>query len=631
LKDNRTLSGFLALAFITISVIVAYYLVKDAPAQPEELSYNEFLTQLSENESLDKIQAISIVETNVFGLYADSEISIEDFPKSYDFYVNTTNVKDLDADLRAIALGYTDNAGKTENTVTTKDLGIKVIYNTEIKETGIFVALLPYLALGILVVLMFRMFMKQVDNTNSKAMSFGKSRARVVDTEKQKITFANVAGAEEEKEELVEIVEFLKEPERFTQMGARIPKGVLLVGPPGTGKTLLAKAVAGEAKVPFFTISGSDFVEMYVGVGASRVRDLFSQAKKSSPSIIFIDEIDAVGRHRGSGMGGGHDEREQTLNQLLVEMDGFETNEGIIVMAATNRADILDPALLRPGRFDRQISVNYPDIKGREEILKVHAKGKPIAEDVKFEDIAKLTPYATGADLENILNEAAILAARYKEKEISMERITESIYRVVMGLEKRSRRVTPRDLKLVAYHEAGHALISHLLENCDPVQEVSIIPRGLGAGGYTAFLPDNETDYTTKAMLTDQIASALGGYAAESIIYGDVSTGSSSDLQSVTNTARQMITRFGMSDEIGPIFLSSHSEFMIGREIGHTNDYSEELSAKIDSEIKVIITKQLERAKDIIKKNRDKIEKIVEVLLQKEKINGDELAKLLEA
>jgi len=631
LKDNRTLSGFLALAFITISVFVVYFMVNKAPAQPEELSYNEFLTELSENENSEKIQAISIVETNVFGLYTGSEISEEDFPKNYDFYVNTTNVKDLDADLRAIALGYTVNEGKTENTVTTKDLGIKVLYNTEIKETGIFVALLPYLALGILVVLMFRMFMKQVDNTNSKAMSFGKSKARVVDAENQKVTFANVAGAEEEKEELVEIVEFLKEPERFTKMGARIPKGVLLVGPPGTGKTLLAKAVAGEAKVPFFTISGSDFVEMYVGVGASRVRDLFGQAKKSSPSIIFIDEIDAVGRHRGSGMGGGHDEREQTLNQLLVEMDGFETNEGIIVMAATNRADILDPALLRPGRFDRQISVNYPDIKGREEILEVHAKGKPIAEDVKFGDIAKLTPYATGADLENILNEAAILAARYKEKEISMERITEAIYRVVMGLEKKSRRVTPRDLKLVAYHEAGHALISHLLENCDPVQEVSIIPRGLGAGGYTAFLPDNETDYTTKAMLTDQIASALGGYAAESIIYGDVSTGSSSDLQSVTNTARQMITRFGMSDEIGPIFLSSHSEFMIGKEIGHTNDYSEELSAKIDSEIKVIITKQLERAKDIIKKNIDKIEKIVEVLLQKEKISGDELAKLLEA
>ena len=473
--------------------------------------------------------------------------------------------------------------------------------------------------------------MKQVDSTNNKAMSFGKSRARVVDTEKQKITFANVAGADEEKEELVEIVEFLKEPERFTKMGARIPKGVLMVGPPGTGKTLLAKAVAGEAKVPFLTISGSDFVEMYVGVGASRVRDLFGQAKKVAPSIIFIDEIDAVGRHRGSGMGGGHDEREQTLNQLLVEMDGFETNEGIIVMAATNRSDILDPALLRPGRFDRQISVNYPDVKGREEILKIHAVGKPLADSVNFADIARLTPYSTGADLENILNEAAILAARFKEKEISSERITEAIYRVAMGLEKKSRRVTPRDLKLVAYHEAGHALISYLLEHCDAVQEVSIIPRGLGAGGYTAYLPENETDYITKAMLIDRIASGLGGYAAESIVYGDVSTGSSSDLQSVTNTARQMITSFGMSEEIGPVYLSSHKELMIGREIGHTNNYSEELSAKIDAEIKKLIINQLERAKEIIKEHIDKIEKIVEVLLKKEKINGQELAKIIEA
>lgn len=628
MKDNKTLGGFLVFTLLIIAVFAASFFITPSQPEPDELSYNEFLQQLEDKN----ISAINIVETNITGLYKNTEIDIEeDFPKEYDFFVNTTNVNDLEGDLKAIALGYPENVGKTENTVTIKDLNIKVDYDTEVKDTGIILAILPYLITGVILFALFRMFMRQVDSTNNKAMSFGKSRARVVDAEKQKITFANVAGADEEKEELVEIVEFLKEPERFTQMGARIPKGVLMVGPPGTGKTLLAKAVAGEAKVPFLTISGSDFVEMYVGVGASRVRDLFGQAKKVAPSIIFIDEIDAVGRHRGSGMGGGHDEREQTLNQLLVEMDGFETNEGIIVMAATNRSDILDPALLRPGRFDRQISVNYPDVKGREEILKVHSAGKPLADNVNFGDIARLTPYATGADLENILNEAAILAARFKEKEISNDRITEAIYRVAMGLEKKSRRVTPRDLKLVAYHEAGHALISYMLENCDNVQEVSIIPRGLGAGGYTAYLPENETDYVTKAMLTDRIASGLGGYAAESLVYGDVSTGSSSDLQNVTNTARQMITSFGMSDEIGPVFLSSHKELMIGREIGHTNNYSEELSAKIDTEIKKLIIKQLERAKEIIKDNMEKMDKIVEVLLKKEKISGKELAKIIEA
>jgi len=627
LKDNKTLSGFLVFSVLIVVAIAASYFVTMSPQEPDELSYNEFLQRLEEKN----VASINIVETQVYGLYKETEITEEEFPRKYDFFVNTTNVSDLEGDLEAVALGYEENADKTENTITTGDLNVDITYATEAKNTGIWIALLPYLITGVIIFFLFRLFMRQVDTTNNKAMNFGKSKARIVDAEKQKITFANVAGADEEKEELEEIVEFLKEPERFTQMGARIPKGVLMVGPPGTGKTLLAKAVAGEAKVPFLTISGSDFVEMYVGVGASRVRDLFGQAKKTSPSIIFIDEIDAVGRHRGSGMGGGHDEREQTLNQLLVEMDGFETNEGIIVMAATNRADILDPALLRPGRFDRQISVSYPDVKGREEILKIHSKGKPLAMDVKLDEVAKLTPYATGADLENILNESAILAARFKEKEISMERVTEAIYRVAMGLEKKSRRVTPQDLKLVAYHEAGHALIANLLDNCDPVQEVSIIPRGLGAGGYTAMLPDNETNYTTKAMLTDNIAMALGGYAAESLVYGDVSTGSSSDLQNATSTARQMITKYGMSDEIGPVFLSSERELMIGRDIGHTNNYSEELSAKIDTEINKVITKQLERSKELLRENMGKIDKVVEVLLKKEKITGSEFRKILEA
>ena len=627
MKENRTLSGFLVFSLVVIATLAVSYLVTMSPEEPEELSYNGFLQQLEERN----VQAIQIVESNVHGLYTNSEIEKDEFPKRYDFTVNITNVKDLDGDLKAIALGYEENLNKTENTITVADLNIDIQYDTEVRDTGILLVILPYLITGIIIFALFRLFMKQVDTTNNKAMNFGKSRARVVDADKATVTFANVAGADEEKDELLEIVEFLKEPDRFTAMGARIPKGVLMVGPPGTGKTLLARAVAGEAKVPFLTISGSDFVEMYVGVGASRVRDLFTQAKKSAPSIIFIDEIDAVGRHRGSGMGGGHDEREQTLNQLLVEMDGFETNEGIIVMAATNRADILDNALLRPGRFDRQITVSYPDVKGREEILKIHAKGKPLAEDVKLEDIAKLTPYSTGADLENVLNEAAILAARFKEKEISMDRVTEAIYRVHMGLEKKSRRVTPRDLKLVAYHEAGHALLAYLLENCDPVQEVSIIPRGLGAGGYTAMLPEEETSYKTKAVFVDEIAMGLGGYAVESLIYGESSTGSVGDLQSVTSRARQMVTQFGMSEEIGPMYLSSERELMIGREIGHTRNYSEELSAKIDDEIKKIVTKQLNRAKEILKSNMDKIEKVVEVLLKKEKISGEEFAKILEA
>jgi len=626
LKDNKTLSGFLVFSVLIVVAIAASYFVTMSPQEPDELSYNEFLQRLEEKN----VASINIVETQVYGLYKETEITEEEFPRKYDFFVNTTNVTDLEGDLEAVALGYEENADKTENTITTGDLNVDITYATEAKNTGIWIALLPYLITGVIIFFLFRLFMRQVDTTNNKAMNFGKSKARIVDAEKQKITFANVAGADEEKEELEEIVEFLKEPERFTQMGARIPKGVLMVGPPGTGKTLLAKAVAGEAKVPFLTISGSDFVEMYVGVGASRVRDLFGQAKKTSPSIIFIDEIDAVGRHRGSGMGGGHDEREQTLNQLLVEMDGFETNEGIIVMAATNRADILDPALLRPGRFDRQISVNYPDVKGREEILKIHAKGKPLADDVKLDDIAKLTPYSTGADLENILNEAAILAARFKEKEISSDRITEAIYRVHLGLEKKSRRVTPRDLNLVAYHEAGHALLAYLLKNCDPVKEVSIIPRGLGAGGYTAPLPNEETSYRTKAVFIDDIAMTLGGYAIESLKFGEPSTGSVSDLQSVTNTARRMVTQFGMSDEIGPVYLSSQKDFMIGREIGHTNNYSEEVSAKIDEEIKKIVSAQLARAKEMLGNNMDKIEKVVEILLKKEKITGDEVKKIVE-
>jgi cell division protease FtsH len=459
-------------------------------------------------------------------------------------------------------------------------------------------------------------------------MSFGKSKAKPLNPNQKKVTFEDVAGADEEKEELAEIVEFLKDPKKYVKMGARIPKGVLLMGPPGTGKTLLARAVAGEAGVPFLSISGSDFVEMYVGVGASRVRDLFEQAKKNSPAIIFIDEIDAVGRHRGSGLGGGHDEREQTLNQLLVEMDGFAANEGIIIIAATNRPDILDPALLRPGRFDRQITVSYPDVKGREEILKVHQKGKPLDSSVDLAKLARLTPWFTGADLENILNEAAILAARRNAEKINMDDIKEAINRVQMGPEKKSRKVTPEDKKLVAYHEAGHAVAAHMLKECDPVHVVTIIPRGQ-AGGYTQTLPDDDSRFITKAKLQDRIAMALGGYVAEKLVFGDVTTGSTSDLKSATQNARRMITEFGMSDDIGPIYLAGEREVMIGRDIGHTRDYSEKLSAQIDNEVSSIIETAKKRTEDILTQYRSVLNGVAEALLKKEKIDAVEFRRIV--
>lgn len=626
MKDNKTYKGFLVFSVIAVGALLMSWMMMGSSAKPEELSYNEFLQKLENKD----VSSINIVETNVTGLYVNTEVEEEKFPNEYDFKVNTTNVSDLEGDLKAIALEYPENLDKTQSTVTIRDLNINIYYDSEMKSNNIFSVFLPYILIGALIFIGFRLFMKQVDSSNNKAASFGKSKARTVDPNAKKVTFEDVAGADEEKEELKEIVEFLKDPKKFTSMGARIPKGVLLIGPPGTGKTLLARAIAGESEVPFLTISGSDFVEMYVGVGASRVRDLFAQAKKTAPSIIFIDEIDAVGRHRGSGLGGGHDEREQTLNQLLVEMDGFAVNEGIIVIAATNRVDILDNALLRPGRFDRRITVSYPDVKGREEILNIHAKGKPLAKDANLEAVAKLTPYTTGADLENILNEAAILSARADKKEITMEKITEAIDRVQMGPEKKSRKVTQRDVKLVAYHETGHALVANLLENCDPVHEVSIIPRGT-AGGYTRTMPLNETNFITRAMLTDKIAMGLGGYVAEEIVFGDISTGSTSDLKMATGIARKMVTEFGMNKEIGPIFLANERELVIGREIGHMKNYSEELSAKVDKEVTKLIIEQMNRARKIIKDNKEMMEKIVKVLLKKEKIDGDEFRKIIEA
>ena len=465
-------------------------------------------------------------------------------------------------------------------------------------------------------------------NENNRTLSFGKARVKLGKDEKRKTTFKDVAGADEEKAELEEIVDFLKTPEKFNELGARIPKGVLLVGPPGTGKTLLARAVAGEAGVPFFSISGSDFVEMYVGVGASRVRDLFEQAKKHSPSILFIDEIDAVGRHRGAGMGGGHDEREQTLNQLLIEMDGFGANEGVIIIAATNRPDILDPALLRPGRFDRQLTVGYPDVKGREEILKVHAKNKPLAPDVELKTIAQSTAGFTGADLENLLNEAALLAARRKKKALTMAEIEEATIKVVVGTEKKSHKMSEKDKKLTAYHEAGHAVAAYHLETQDPVHQISIIPRGM-AGGFTMQLPSEDKPYVSKNYLLDEIVVLLGGRVAETIVFGDINSGASSDIERATEIARKMITRYGMSDELGPVMYgSSNDEVFLGRDFSSSRNYSEAIAAEIDSQIKRIITDAYKRCEEILRANMDQLETVSEYLIKHEKVDG-EVFKLL--
>jgi cell division protease FtsH len=481
-------------------------------------------------------------------------------------------------------------------------------------------------------ILMFFLF-NQAQGGGSRVMNFGKSRARLYTEEKRRVTFKDVAGADEEKAELEEIVEFLKDPKRFSALGARIPKGVLLVGPPGTGKTLLARAVAGEAGVPFFSISGSDFVEMFVGVGASRVRDLFETAKKNAPCIIFIDEIDAVGRHRGAGLGGGHDEREQTLNQLLVEMDGFSANEGIIIIAATNRPDILDPALLRPGRIDRQIIVNRPDVKGREEILKVHARNKPFADDVRLDQIAKRTPGFTGADLENVLNEAALLAARRGEPQIQNSDIDEAIDRVMAGPEKRSRVMSERERKLVAYHEAGHAVVGYFIQNADTVHKVTIVPRGM-AGGYNLMLPKEERYFMTRQEMLDKICGYLGGRVAEEIVFGEISTGAHNDLQHVTEIARQMVTEYGMSDKLGPMQFGSRQgsgQVFLGRDLSVEPNYSDRVAYEIDAEMKRIVEECHERTRKVLLEHRDKLDKLANLLLEKETLVEEEIKQVLES
>ena len=492
-------------------------------------------------------------------------------------------------------------------------------------------SLLMFVVLIALGIYAFRKMSGAMNNETNRTLGFGKIKTKtLVEDEKRKTTFKDVAGCDEEKAELEELVEFLKNPESFTELGARIPRGVLLVGPPGTGKTLLARAVAGEAGAPFLSISGSDFVEMYVGVGASRVRDLFEQAKKKAPAIVFIDEIDAVGRHRGAGTGGGNDEREQTLNQLLVEMDGFGTNSGIIVIAATNRPDVLDPALLRPGRFDRQITVNRPDAQGREDILKVHSRNKPLGPDVDLKEIAKDTIGFTGADLENLLNEAALLAVRRKKKALTMQEISDATSRVEMGTEKKSHKYSEKAKKLTAYHEAGHAGSSYYIEGHDPVKEISIIPRGMGAGGYTWYTPQEE-NYNSKADMLDDLISLLGGRVAEALSLNDISTGASNDLQRATSICRDMVSKYGMSDELGPVVYSDdNNEVFLGKDYGHVNNYSEATSARIDEQIEKMMRKAYSQTESILKTHYDKLELVAETLIKNEKISGDQFTQLME-
>ena len=612
-KNQRGMMGYVVL--ITAFIVIALVLNGGfGDTVNRRIEYPQLLTAIRE----DNVKAVAIRGTTLVGLYRNGSVADSDFPeRGYDF--ETTIGADFIDTVRQMAASQ---QGKTLDEVSVSDLPFTVEYRAPV-VTPWYVEFLPFILMLVITFGLWYFIMARQGGGNSKVMNFGKSRARVQEPGKNKVTFADVAGCKEEKEELQEMVDFLKNPKAYTEMGARIPKGVLLVGPPGTGKTLLAKAVAGEANAPFFSISGSDFVEMFVGVGASRVRDLFDQAKKSAPSIVFIDEIDAVGRHRGAGLGGGHDEREQTLNQLLVEMDGFSMNEGVIVMAATNRRDILDPALLRPGRFDRQVTVNYPDLEGRVEILKVHSRGKKLDGDVDLENIAKRMPFSSGADLENVMNEGALLAVRRKKKVVSQQDLVDAVSRVQMGPEKRSHKVTEKDRKLTAYHEAGHAVIGHLLPDCDDVHLVTIVPRGQ-AGGYTLSLPSEENDGYRRNQLISLITMMLGGHAAERTALEDISTGASSDIKRATEIARSMVTKWGMSDVIGTMYLGSDQEVFVGMEFGQSREYSEQSAATIDAEVKRIIDLCYERACQLLTDNRDKLIAVAENLLDRDTLNRTE-------
>ncbi len=613
--------GFYLLLLLVIIFIVSSL---DLTAKKEEISYPELLKAIEDN----KVQRIQTVEKTVYGLYKGSHISERDFLTGgkYDFRSRIITGESFYEDVKKIEAKKT---GRPIEEITASGFSF-VIDIQPPPEMPWWLGLLPYAIIIVLFGLFWFFFMQQAQGGGggNRVMSFGKSRAKVHTDERKRTTFQDVAGADEEKEELKEIVDFLKSPRKYIELGARIPKGVLLVGPPGTGKTLLAKAVAGEAGVPFFTISGSDFVEMFVGVGASRVRDLFDQAKKNAPCIVFIDEIDAVGRHRGAGLGGGHDEREQTLNQLLVEMDGFSDNEGIIILAATNRPDILDPALLRPGRFDRRVLVGVPDVKGREEIIKVHSRGKPLSTEVDIKVLAKRTPGFTGADLENMMNEAAILVARRSGKQIEMQDLEEAITRVIAGPEKRSRVITEKDKRLVAYHEAGHAVVAKLLPNADPVHEISIIPRGM-AGGYTLTLPEQDKYYVSKSEMMDEITQLLGGRVAEALVLNDISTGASNDIERASNMARKMVTEYGMSENLGPItYGGKHEEVFLGRDFSTHRNYSEHVASAIDNEVRNIIQTAYSKAEQLLSSHIEGLHRVAEALLDREKLDMEEFEQL---
>lgn len=593
-------TSFYILIFIIIISIIHFY---GKPAEERvPLGFSEFVGQLQKQN----VSEIYIVENTIQG-------KLKKGNQSFETYIPPVILSE--ALIERYILPQVEN-------------GTLKVAGEPPAKTPWFFEILPSVFMILIFVVFWFVFMQQSQGGGSRVMSFGKSRAKLhKEDERKKVTFDDVAGLKEEKEELQEIVDFLKNPKKYIELGARIPKGILMVGPPGTGKTYLSRATAGEAGVPFFSISGSDFVEMFVGVGASRVRDLFEQAKKNSPCIVFIDEIDAVGRKRGAGLGGGHDEREQTLNQLLVEMDGFGVNEGIIIIAATNRPDILDPALLRPGRFDRQVLVGVPDIQGREEILKVHSRNKPLGEDVDLKILARRTPGFTPADIENLMNEAALLSARKNKKEISMNTIEEAITKVIAGPEKRSRVVSEKDRKLTAYHEAGHAVVARLLPNTDPVHQVTIIPRGR-AGGFTMILPKEEKSYMTKSEMEEHIVHLLGGRVAEKLILKDISTGASNDLERATSIARGMVTKYGMSETLGPINYSSEDEIFLGRDFSTKSNYSEEIASKIDKEIRFIIEQGYEQAERLLRENIDKLHLVANKLLEVETLNAEEFEKL---
>jgi cell division protease FtsH len=592
---------------IFVVIIMLVQSMVEPAAEEQSISYSELIIQIQK----DNIKSLSYTESEVNGVFKDDT--------KFTSYVPTVFL---------FSSSFYDKylAEKVES-------GEITIVGEPVPATPLWVQALPTIGMLVLLGVLWYVFMKQSQGGGTgKAMSFGKSRAKMVkeDDPNKKITFADVAGLDEEKEELSEIVDFLKNPAKFVRLGARIPKGVLLVGPPGTGKTYLSKSVSGEAGVPFFSISGSDFVEMFVGVGASRVRDLFEQAKKNAPCIIFIDEIDAVGRRRGAGLGGGNDEREQTLNQLLVEMDGFSGNEGIIIIAATNRPDILDPALMRPGRFDRQVHVGLPDVKAREQILKVHVRKKPLSDDVDLEIVAKRTPGFTPADLENAMNEAALLTARHNKTLITMDVIEEAITKVIAGPEKRSKVISENEKKLTAYHEAGHAVVARLSSNKDPVHMITIIPRG-GAGGFTMYLPEEDRSYASKMDMEENIVRLLGGRVAEKLVLDDISTGASNDIERATKIARAMVTTYGMSDELGPMaYGTNDDEVFLGRDFNKIRNYSEEVAAKIDKEMRRIIDNAYHKTETLLSENMEKLERVAQALLEKETISGKEFEMLFE-